>query len=759
MFKIITWLTDSEKPNLPDQSLLDQGRQALSNGLTDKALDLFDAFIRAHPEDRIGCSHAYTNMGVIYHRTGNLDEAETSFRIALTQNSEHPVALLNLAKLVSNKPYGLWEAIGYAERAAEANPNDIDTWLFLGMLQWDAKNIEACLNALFQAFKLAPDNAGVLQTLAELQPNISQTLLMYAVIADNLEIAELLLIHNVSDIDSQNDQDGSTAAIQAAQLGNTDMLRLLILHGANLAIRNKQNSTVLLAGAHSNNPEIVAILKDSGVDLNARQGLKKLPVLFIAIQMLKTEYAKALVRAGAEVNFLGVNELTPLMMACNLDDQELVEALFEAGADPNYVTSDGFSAFTVAAVQEKPYYAHVLTGFTEAQPLQVRQALEDFDRSVKSGQIKEARTILETAIALNPANSKLQLTLIASTINSDNPADALDLITQALNQFDPYSFIGSQLWVLQSETFVAMYKADLSRFDILGLAINALNNSLQLEPAEMTGDARVFKLSDAKLLFAKAEASGFDSMATFQGIDRLLEHGDINGAASLCQEAINNYSAGWRIWSIYGDLTSTYLPEQKESAYAYSQALMWAEIQNIPLIDKIKMAISLGGALVAIKDIPQLSSVLTNLFRDILFKTSISTSLSAQRVEKLQELLVITSVHLMQNKDYSRLNELLSSLAFIDIDSPQLKALHIFTLFLLENIPGADKMFSATKAGYLATGNKAGYSELCYTLGACHCDRQEYHQAMQMFEFAVQADENNLDAKNALTQLQSALGR
>ena len=62
-----------------------------------------------------------------------------------------------------------------------------------------------------------------------------------------------------------------------------------------------------------------------------------------------TRSIKLLIEAGADVNFVGDLELTPLILACSQYHEDTVHLLLQSGADPSVQTSSGRTALIYSA--------------------------------------------------------------------------------------------------------------------------------------------------------------------------------------------------------------------------------------------------------------------------------------------------------------------------------------------------------------------------------------------------------------------------
>lgn len=139
--------------------------------------------------------------------------------------------------------------------------------------------------------------------------------LMTAVRCQSILSVELLLQH--IDVNAQDLRDGRTAISVAAEIGNVDIMKLLIKHGASVNIRQYSLSKRSLGSALNEQPMMV-----SG----------RFPIYW-AVTKRHSMVVKLLLECGASPNARTTAGRTVLQEACYMNDATSVRVLLEAGAD------------------------------------------------------------------------------------------------------------------------------------------------------------------------------------------------------------------------------------------------------------------------------------------------------------------------------------------------------------------------------------------------------------------------------------------
>lgn len=162
-----------------------------------------------------------------------------------------------------------------------------------------------------------------------------------------------LLLDAGADVESANGE-GQTALMAVARTGNVDAARLLIRRGANVNAREGWGGqTALMWAAAQGHPAMIRLLIRHGADVNARatvrdwqrrvtaEGRPKdmnrggfTPLLYAAREGC-VECARELLRGGADINLPDPDGVTPLILALLNIRWDFAKFLVESGADVN----------------------------------------------------------------------------------------------------------------------------------------------------------------------------------------------------------------------------------------------------------------------------------------------------------------------------------------------------------------------------------------------------------------------------------------
>jgi len=273
------------------------------------------------------------------------------------------VALLSVASLSTGpRESSLSEAIQAGDRqaiqkllkdpaAVKATEADGTTPLHWAVRADDIETSKALLNAGANAS--AANRYGV-------------TPLSLAAVNGNAALIEALLAAGASA--NTVVSKGQTVLMTAARTGNPAAARVLIEHGADVNARESQlGETALMWAASENQAEVVTLLASRGADINARSSTIQFPKDRFGLEGVLTilphgnwtplmyaardggvDAARALAKAGAEVNATDPDGTTALILAIMNAHYDTANAILEAGADPNITDKAGMAALYAA---------------------------------------------------------------------------------------------------------------------------------------------------------------------------------------------------------------------------------------------------------------------------------------------------------------------------------------------------------------------------------------------------------------------------
>jgi len=281
------------------------------------------------------------------------------------------VALLSVASLSAGpRESSLSEAIQAGDRqaiqkllkdpaAVKATEADGTTPLHWAVRADDMETSKALLNAGANAS--AANRYGV-------------TPLSLAAVNGNAALIEALLAAGASA--NTVVSKGQTVLMTAARTGNPAAARVLIEHGADVnaqhgadvnARESQLGETALMWAASENQAEVVTLLASRGADINARSSTIQFPKDRFGLEGVLTilphgnwtplmyaardggvDAARALAKAGAEVNATDPDGTTALILAIMNAHYDTAIAILEAGADPNITDKAGMAALYAA---------------------------------------------------------------------------------------------------------------------------------------------------------------------------------------------------------------------------------------------------------------------------------------------------------------------------------------------------------------------------------------------------------------------------
>src|SRR5262245_18445799 len=144
---------------------------------------------------------------------------------------------------------------------------------------------------------------------------------------------------------------GMTPLFLAAMNGSVDVTSALLDARAEGNAALPAGETGLMTAVRAGSFPLVKRLRASGVNANAAEKSKGQTALMWAATTQRTDIAKALIAAGADIMLRSSAGFTPLMFAAREGGIELSDLLLAAGDDVNASAADGSTPLLVATVR------------------------------------------------------------------------------------------------------------------------------------------------------------------------------------------------------------------------------------------------------------------------------------------------------------------------------------------------------------------------------------------------------------------------
>ncbi|XP_067685768.1 ankyrin-3-like [Haliotis asinina] len=150
-----------------------------------------------------------------------------------------------------------------------------------------------------------------------------QTILHHACYGGNMEIVNYILIQNIVDINSKDD-NGVTAVLVAASLGNREVFDFLVRQGADILVADDDGQNILHLACQKGNVEMVKyILTKKRLGINTK-GSRGMPPVLQSVYYGKKEVFDVLVKQGADLSVVDKNGDSILHLACRRGNVEMV---------------------------------------------------------------------------------------------------------------------------------------------------------------------------------------------------------------------------------------------------------------------------------------------------------------------------------------------------------------------------------------------------------------------------------------------------
>ncbi|KAM9840306.1 ankyrin repeat and SOCS box protein 2 [Aulostomus maculatus] len=296
-----------------------------------------------------------------------------------------------------------------------------------------------------------------------------ETALIIAVGKDRLPCAQVLLQHG-GDPDMPN-KDRETPLYKACEKNNPAMVAMLLNHGAMVNTHCHLGWTALQEAVCRDNIEICEMLLKAGAKHNLCNTFGISP-LFTAAQSGQISTLRLLLKHGADINSEAADGATALYEAAKNGHEEIVELLLSQKADPNKPGKTGLLPLHIAAQRGSDTIVSMLMAATSKARVR-RTGISPLHLAAERNRDDVLETLIEAGFDVNAQlsheRSKLyedrrSTALYFSVIN--NNIDATRMLLEAgadpnLDVFRPL-MVAARLGCIQTVTLLVEHGADIN---------------------------------------------------------------------------------------------------------------------------------------------------------------------------------------------------------------------------------------------------------------------------------------------------------
>ena len=185
--------------------------------------------------------------------------------------------------------------------------------------------------------------------------------LVNAAFKEDLEAVKQLVFSSL-DINVRDEHTKMTALDHAAENGNLEIVRTLVLAGARANLANESGRTPLMYLREKASADLVRELLSAGGKVNAHDEFGR-TALMNAAAYSNSAVVKELIENGARIDLKDDDDKTALMFAAGNSDPQITKLLIDAGAAVNGKDHNGKTALMIAAEEGDPETLKLLISF------------------------------------------------------------------------------------------------------------------------------------------------------------------------------------------------------------------------------------------------------------------------------------------------------------------------------------------------------------------------------------------------------------
>ena len=164
----------------------------------------------------------------------------------------------------------------------------------------------------------------------------------------NTEVVKLLLKEN-ADVNIQN-ENGWTSLMLASLNGHSQVVELLLKANADVNIQDEDGWTALMIASLNGHTQVVKLLLKENADVNIQKENGWTVLMSASLNGHNTQVVELLLKENADVNIQNENGMTALMIASLNGHTQVVELLLKENADVNIQDKNGWTALMIASL-------------------------------------------------------------------------------------------------------------------------------------------------------------------------------------------------------------------------------------------------------------------------------------------------------------------------------------------------------------------------------------------------------------------------
>jgi len=228
--------------------------------------------------------------------------------------------------------------------------------------------------------------------------NMSKTALGIVAVLGEVEIARVLLHHGAS-VDSR-DREGWTPLKSASRCGHLDIVQLLIQSGATVDAQDNGGWTPLLSASGSGHLDIVRLLIQSGVAVDTPNNEGWTPLL-LASRYGHLDVLRLLIQSGAAVDTPDNKGYTPLIIASRSGHLRIAQGLIDNGAAINAQNTSLFPPLHHASAEGHLSVVELLIQHHADLYIRNQDQQTALDLAVANGRLDIAHLLLKSGSSPN----------------------------------------------------------------------------------------------------------------------------------------------------------------------------------------------------------------------------------------------------------------------------------------------------------------------------------------------------------------------